>query len=81
MSQEKLLPINPTRWPTLIYQDIGKSSRSSAQFVVLSYEEEPFSDKSRFQVSLVKTLTNQSDNLAHFELSRKFLEQNRFEVS
>jgi hypothetical protein len=50
MSQEKLLPINPTTWPTLSYQDIGKSIRLVAIFVVLSGEEEPFSDKSRFQV-------------------------------
>jgi hypothetical protein len=52
-SQEKLLPINPTTWPTLSYQDIGKSIRLFAQFVVLSGEKKPFSDKSRFFVKKV----------------------------
>jgi hypothetical protein len=70
MSQEKLLPINPTRWPTFLNTEVNRvdteEHRENYGYGVFKLsEEEPFSDNSRFHEPR-KTFTYQSDKMAHF---------------
>jgi hypothetical protein len=69
MSQEKLLPINPTRWPTFLKTSgtelTQRNTEKNGYGVFKLSEKKPFSDNSRFHEPR-KTLTYQSDKMAHF---------------